>query len=85
MAELKPVRGSDRVTIKDVANDAGVSVAAVSKVLRSAYGVSESLRSKVRASMDKLNYRPLASARGMRGQTYTLGLILPDIRNPFFS
>jgi LacI family transcriptional regulator len=85
MAELKPVRGSDRVTIKDVANDAGVSVAAVSKVLRDAYGVSEALRSKVRASMDKLNYRPLASARGMRGQTYTLGLILPDIRNPFFS
>ena len=85
MVEIKATRGSDRITIKDVATDAGVSVAAVSKVLRDAYGVSDSLRSKVRASMDKLNYRPLASARGMRGQTYTLGLILPDIRNPFFS
>ena len=85
MAEIKATRGSDRITIKDVATDAGVSVAAVSKVLRDAYGVSDSLRSRVRASMDKLNYRPLASARGMRGQTYTLGLILPDIRNPFFS
>jgi LacI family transcriptional regulator len=85
MAEIKPVRGGDRVTIKDVANDAGVSVAAVSKVLRDAYGVSDALRGKVRASMDKLNYRPLASARGMRGQTYMLGLVLPDIRNPFFS
>ena len=66
-----PVTGRrpGRVTIKDVAADAGVSVAAVSKVLRDAYGVSEALRAKVRASMQKLNYRPLASARGMRGQT----------------
>src|SRR6185312_9114986 len=34
--------------------------------------------------MDKLHYRPLASARGMRGRTYTIGLIFPDLRNPFF-
>lgn len=85
MAEIKATRGSDRITIKDVATDAGVSVAAVSKVLRDAYGVSDSLRSKVRASMDKLNYRPLTSARGLRGRTYTLGLIFPDLRNPFFA
>jgi len=74
-----------RVTIREVAEDAGVSVAAVSKVLRDAYGVSDALRAKVRASMDKLGYRPLAAARGMRGQTYTIGLVLPDIRNPFFA
>lgn len=75
---------NQRVTIREVALDAGVSVAAVSKVLRDAYGVSDALRAKVRSSMDKLNYRPLASARGMRGRTYTLGLIFPDMRNPFF-
>lgn len=74
-----------RVTIREVAEDAGVSVAAVSKVLRDAYGVSDTLRSKVRQSMERLGYRPLAAARGMRGQTYTLGLVLPDIRNPFFA
>lgn len=74
-----------RVTIRDVAQDAGVSVAAVSKVLRDAYGVSEALRDKVRASMTRLGYRPLAAARGMRGQTYTLGITLSDIRNPFFA
>lgn len=85
MDEAKTARGSGRVTIREVAEDAGVSVAAVSKVLREAYGVSETLRSKVRVSIDKLNYRPLASARGMRGQTYTLGVILPDLRNPFFA
>lgn len=76
---------SERVTIRTVAEDAGVSVAAVSKVLRDAYGVSEALRAKVRASMQKLGYRPHAAARGMRGQTYTLGVLLPDLHNPFFA
>lgn len=85
MEPPKQRKKTDRVTIREVADDAGVSVAAVSKVMREAYGVSESLRAKVRASIEKLNYRPLTSARGMRGRTYTLGLILPDIRNPFFS
>lgn len=84
----KPTDGPrkvDRATIKEVAEDAGVSVAAVSKVLRDAYGVSDGLRARVQASMTKLNYRPLASARGMRGQTFTLGITLPDMRNPFFA
>jgi LacI family transcriptional regulator len=82
---LKPKSVQARATIKTVAEDAGVSVAAVSKVLRDAYGVSPELKARVQASMSKLRYRPLASARGMRGQTYTLGLVLSDIRNPFFS
>lgn len=73
------------MTIREVAEDAGVSVAAVSKVLRDAYGVSEALRARVRSSMQKLAYRPHAAARGMRGQTYTLGVLLPDLRNPFFA
>lgn len=84
MSDAKTPSRDQRVTIREVALDAGVSVAAVSKVLRDAYGVSDALRAKVRLSMAKLNYRPLASARGMRGRTYTLGLIFPDMRNPFF-
>ena len=83
--QKKTTGRSPRITIRDVASDAGVSVAAVSKVLRDAYGVSDSLRAKVQASMEKLSYRPLASARGLRGRTYTLGLLLPDLRNPFFA
>lgn len=75
----------NRVTIKTVAKDAQVSPAAVSRVLRDAYGVSAGLRSKVLASIEKLNYRPHAAARGMRGQTYTLGVLIPDLRNPFFA
>ena len=82
---MAPRAKSGRVTIRNVAEDAGVSVAAVSKVLRDAYGVSEALRSRVRASIDRLGYRPHAAARGMRGQTYTLGFLIPDLRNPFFA
>lgn len=73
----------NRVTIRTVAADAGVSVAAVSKVMRNAYGVSDALRQKVEASIEKLGYRPSVAARGMRGQTFTLGVLLVDIENPF--
>lgn len=74
---------SNRVTIRTVAADAGVSVAAVSKVMRNAYGVSDALRMKVEASIEKLGYRPSVAARGMRGRTFTLGVLLVDIDNPF--
>ncbi|HEX4297398.1 MAG TPA: LacI family DNA-binding transcriptional regulator [Devosia sp.] len=76
---------SGRVTIRTVAEDAGVSVSAVSKVLRDAYGVSEALRARVQGSIARLGYRPHAAARGMRGQTYTLGFLIPDLHNPFFA
>jgi len=74
-----------RVTIVDVARHAGVSTTAVSKVLRNAYGASPQMQARVRAAIDELGYRPSAAARGMRGQTYTIGVMLPDLRNPFFA
>jgi LacI family transcriptional regulator len=74
-----------RVTIVDVARHAGVSTTAVSKVLRNAYGASPDMRARVRLAIDELGYRPSAAARGMRGQTFTLGLTVPDFRNPFFA
>ena len=72
-----------RTTIRDVAADAGVSVAAVSKVLRNAYGVSDALRQKVDASIERLDYRPSVAARGMRGRTFTVGILLVELSNPF--
>jgi LacI family transcriptional regulator len=75
---------SRRVTIIDVAQHAQVSTTAVSKVLRNAYGTSSAMQAKVRAAIAELGYRPHAGARGMRGQTYTIGVMLPDLRNPFF-
>jgi LacI family transcriptional regulator len=74
-----------RATIKTVALDAGVSVAAVSKVLRNAYGVSETLRQKVQESIDRLGYRPNVAARGMRGRTFKIGVLLCEIENPFLT
>ncbi|MFI6349335.1 LacI family DNA-binding transcriptional regulator [Streptomyces sp. NPDC050560] len=74
-----------RVTITDVARHAGVSTSAVSKVLRNAYGVSDGMRERVRAAMADLDYRPHAAARGMRGRTYTIGVLLDNIRNAFFA
>ncbi|MBX5182005.1 LacI family DNA-binding transcriptional regulator [Rhizobium sp. NZLR5] len=78
----KPQR-NDRATIRTVAAHAGVSVAAVSKVMRNAYGVSEALRAKVTEAIGELGYRPSRAARGLRGQSFTIGVLLIDIRNPF--
>lgn len=74
-----------RITISDVASHAGVSRAAVSKVLRKAYGVSPTMQRRVTAAIDELGYRPLAAARALRGRTYTIGVVLDTLRNPFFA
>ncbi|MFE6331946.1 LacI family DNA-binding transcriptional regulator [Streptomyces sp. NPDC057798] len=73
------------MTITDVARHAGVSTAAVSKVLNNAYGVSPAMQQKVQASIAALGYRPHAAARGMRGRTYTIGVLLDNVRNAFFA
>jgi LacI family transcriptional regulator len=78
-------RQNKRVTITDVARHAGVSTAAVSKVLNNAYGVSPAMQQKVQASIAALGYRPHAAARGMRGRTYTIGVLLDNVRNAFFA
>ncbi|MET7597692.1 LacI family DNA-binding transcriptional regulator [Streptomyces sp. NPDC004082] len=73
------------MTITDVARHAGVSTAAVSKVMRNAYGVSPAMQERVRAAIAELGYRPHAAARGMRGRTYTIGVLLDNVRNAFFA
>jgi LacI family fructose operon transcriptional repressor len=72
--------------IKDVANQAGVSVASVSRVLAGQAKVSEAVRQRVLAAVQALNYRPDLAARRLRSrQTDTIGLVVADIRNPFFT
>jgi LacI family transcriptional regulator len=78
-----PGLSSRRVTIQDVASEAGVSVSAVSKVLRDAYGISPAMRAKVTAAIESLGYRPHAGARGMRGRSYTIGVMLTELGSPF--
>ncbi|HEY8718208.1 LacI family DNA-binding transcriptional regulator [Pengzhenrongella sp.] len=77
--------GSDvrRTTIQDVAQAAGVSVSAVSKVVRDAYGVSPQMRARVTVAIDELGYRPHAGARAMRGRSYTVGVMLVELTSPF--
>jgi LacI family transcriptional regulator len=75
--------GVRRVTIQDVAREAQVSVSAVSKVMRDAYGVSPEMRIKVTAAIEKLGYRPQAGARAMRGRSYTVGVMLVALSHPF--
>jgi LacI family transcriptional regulator len=75
--------GTERTTIQDVAAAAGVSVSAVSKVLRGAYGVSPQMRTRVTAAIDRLGYRPHTGARAMRGRTYTVGVVLVELTSPF--
>ncbi|WP_101616070.1 LacI family DNA-binding transcriptional regulator [Bifidobacterium margollesii] len=70
-------------TIKDVAAEANVSVSAVSKVLRNAYGVSDEMRTKVNKAAQTLGYRPRTAARSMRGRSYSIGIVMPGIVSSF--
>ncbi|MFZ7946562.1 LacI family DNA-binding transcriptional regulator [Neobacillus sp. 19] len=72
-------------SIKDVAHHAGVSVATVSRVLNAKGYVSEETRKKVEQSIRELNYKPNEVARSLfKKQSKTIGLIVPDITNPYF-
>lgn len=74
------------VKIKDVAAAAGVSTATVSRVLSDHPHVRPAIRDRVLAAVAQLEYRPNLAARRLRAQqTTSIGLILSDIRNPFFA
>ena len=72
--------------MRDVAERAGVSVTTVSHVINETRPVSDELRRRVLAAMDELGYQPNRLARSLRrGQTHTIGMIIPDNANPFFA
>jgi LacI family transcriptional regulator len=74
-----------RTTIKDVAKHAGVSVASVSFVLNGSGVVGAAVRARVLEAVEVLNYQRNQSATSMRtGRSATLGLIIPNLENPFF-
>jgi LacI family fructose operon transcriptional repressor len=73
-------------TIRDVAKRARVSVASVSRVLAGQHAVSDEIRRRVHDAVKALDYRPDLAARRLRSRrTDTIGLVLADIRNPFFT
>jgi LacI family transcriptional regulator len=74
------------ITIKDIARQAGVSVATVSYVVNKTRYVSPELTERVVGAIEKLGYSPNAVARSLRQKsTKMIGLIVPDSSNPFFA
>ncbi|MBR3440119.1 MAG: LacI family DNA-binding transcriptional regulator [Bacteroidales bacterium] len=81
-----------KVTIKDIAREAGVSQALVSFVMSNknrgekTYRVNENTANHILEVAEKLDYQPNLSARALkRGRTGTIGVIVSDISNPFFA
>lgn len=74
------------ISIKDVAEAAEVSTATVSRVLSNGLHVRPEVRERVMAVVERLGYRPNLVARSLRSQqSTTIGLIVSDICNPFFT
>lgn len=74
------------ITIVDIAKKSNVSIATVSRVINNkSEGVSVSTRKRILDVIDECGYKPNAMARGLvTKKTKTIGLIIPDITNPFF-
>ncbi|QEE28464.1 LacI family transcriptional regulator [Terriglobus albidus] len=79
-------RPMGRVTLADVAKAAGVATMTVSRYLHGNPNISAATARKVKAAIDRLGYRPNYAARVLMGQpSKVIGLILPNLANPFFS
>lgn len=75
-----------QATIRDVAREAGASVASVSRVFNRLPNVRPELKARVEAAARKLNYVPHAGARNLSlARTGVIGVVLPDLHGEFFS
>lgn len=74
------------ITLRDVGKRAGVSAMTVSRVINGREGVDPETQRRVEEAVEVLDYVPNRIARGLTSQkTATIGLIVPDVANPFFS
>jgi LacI family transcriptional regulator len=82
----EPFSSTAMATIKDVARLAGVSTATVSATVNDTAYVSPALKARVQQAVRSLGYAPSTVARSLKiGVTKLIGLIVPDITNPFFT
>lgn len=83
--QVRPHR-TRRVGVRDIAEEARVSIATVSRVLNGVVTVDRDLASQVLLAARRLGYRPNGVARSLRLQrTHTLGAVIPTITNPYFA
>jgi LacI family transcriptional regulator len=74
------------ITMKDIANELGLSVVTISKVLRNHPDISEETRERVLRHVRDLDYQPNILARSLvTGRSFLIGLIVPDLIHPFFA
>lgn len=72
------------ITIKDVAKEAGVSVATVSRVINNVPNVNSEMKIQVEKAIEYLDYKPNQLAKGLKNNvTNTIGIVVPDISDPF--
>jgi LacI family transcriptional regulator len=77
---------SKRITMADVAREAGVSLMTVSRAVNNKDGISDATRQRIQSIAERLGYRPSLVARGLvTDRTSTIGLVVIDNANPFFS
>ena len=86
MSEAPPRSRAARPTIRDVARASGVSIGTVSAVINGSASVSPQTRRQVLATVAELGYEPNSAARSLkRRRISSIGLIVPDLGNPFFA
>jgi len=72
--------------MKDVAKELDLSVVTISKVLRGHNDISVATKERVLRRVQELGYQPNLAARGLvTGRTYMVGIVVPDLRHPFFA
>src|SRR5699024_8193031 len=75
-----------RPTIKDIAAEAGVALGTASRALSGNGSIAAETRERMLAAAERLALIPNAQARSLRSErTETIGLLIPDVRNPFFA
>ncbi len=86
MSETKEETSRSRPTIRDVARAAKVSIGTVSSVINNRSVVAPDTRRRVEASIEAIGYEPNNAARSLkRGRISSIGIIVPDLGNPYFA
>lgn len=86
MRVAEEIGKAGKATLRDVARRAGVASSTISRYLNGSLELPSPTRSRVKAAIAELHYRPNALARSLQaGRSHILGLIVPDLSNPFFT